>query len=266
MKDFMNTIFSPEKITSIIIVVIVVVLLFILHRSTIRYKKTNGKEGERASALRLLFDVLRAVIVIAAAILILKINGINVVSLITGLGIASAVIGLAMQDFIKDVINGLYMVLYHFYSVGECVEYNGREGVILSINLKTTKIGDMEDHSVWTICNRNIIEIRRIAKRMDIDLPLSYEEDPKTVRSVLCTVCQRIESGIEAVTKCDFLGTQSFESSAILYKIRIYCEPKDRPDVRRAALAVIQDVLGDAGISIPYNQVDVHLDTKITEH
>ena len=259
MEKFLDFIASPTFIVSAAICVVTTLVLFCLRRSFRRYTHGERGKGERASVVRLGFDIFRIIIIIAIITLVLKINGINIVSLIAGLGIVGAVIGLAMQDFIKDIIMGLYIVLYHFYSVGECVEYHGREGEIIGFNLKTTKIGDMEDHSVTTICNRNITEIRRIAKRLDIDLPLSYEENPKTVRSVLTKVCAQIESSVEGVTKCDYLGTQSFESSAILYKIRLFCETKHRPEARRAALGIIQEQLNAAGIVIPFTQMDVHL-------
>ena len=263
--NYVESFFTPAVIASIVIIAFTALLLFLNRRRAHPYKKGDAREGERANALRLIHDLLRAAIVIVAIIVILKINGVNVVSLVTGLGIVSAVLGLAMQDTIKDIISGLYVVLYHFYSVGECVEYQGREGTILGINLRTTKIGDLEDHSIRTVCNRNILEIRRIAKRMDIDVPLSYKENPQNVRAVLRKICEQILNKAEAVTQCDFLGTQSFESSSILYRIRIFCEPKDRPDVRRAALGIIQDELEAVGISIPFNQLDVHLDSPSGE-
>lgn len=260
MEKVLDFISSPTFITSASICVITTIVLFLLRRSFRRYTHGERGKGERASVVRLAFDIFRIVIVIAIITIVLKINGINIVSLIAGLGIVSAVIGLAMQDFIKDIIMGLYIVFYHFYSVGELVEYHGKECEVIGFNLKATKLGDMEDHSVTTVCNRNITEIRRIAGRLDIDVPLSYTEDPKTVRTVLHTVCNQIQGNVEGVTKCDYLGTQSFESSSILYKIRIYCEAKHRPDVRRAALGMILDTLNGAGIAIPFNQMDVHLD------
>ena len=261
MEKFIDFIASPTFITSAALCVITPVVLAIFRRYFNRFNRSERGKGERASVVRLSFYILRIVIIFAVITFVLKINGINVVSLIAGLGIVSAIIGLAMQDFIKDIIMGLYVVLYHFYSVGELVEYHGREAEVMGFNLKTTKIGDMEDHSIITICNRNITEIRRIAGRLDIDVPLSYKEDPQTVRTVLHMVCNRIQESIEGVTKCDYLGTQSFESSSILYRIRLFCEPKHRPEARRAALGIILDALNAVGIAIPFNQMDVHLDT-----
>ena len=199
--NYVQNFFTPAVIVSIAIIIFTALLLLLNRRHAHRYKRGDAREGERANALRLIYDLVRALIVIIAVIVVLKLNGINVISLVTGLGIVSAVIGLAMQDTIRDIISGLYVVLYHFYSVGECVEYKGREGTILSINLRVTKIGDNEDHSVWTVCNRNILEIRRIAKRMDIDVPLSYKENPQNVRAVLRKICEQILNKAEGAQK-----------------------------------------------------------------
>lgn len=261
MEKTVSLFASPATISSIAIIAAAIILLLFLRRFFKIYSHSEKGKGERASVVRLAFDVFRILLVIFAIMLVMKINGINLISVIAGLGIVSAVIGLAMQDFIKDIIMGIYIVRNHFFSVGECVEYQGREGMVVGFNLTTTKIGDMEDHSVYTICNRNISEIHRYARRLDIDVPLAYDEDPKIVRATLCEICKQIAAEVEGVTQCDFLGTQSFESSSILYRIRIFCESKYRPDTRRAALGIIQDALDSAGIEIPYNQIDVHLDT-----
>ena len=92
---------------------------------------------------------------------------------------------------------------------------------------------------------------------MDIDLPLSYEEDYRKVNTVLKGVCEKIGK-LDGIDSCTYKGTQNFADSAIIYKLRFFCLPETKPERTRDALRVIQAGLDESNISIPYNQLDVH--------
>ena len=80
--------------------------------------------------LRVALNVLRYLLLLVTILLILQINGINVTSLVAGLGIVSAVVGLALQDILKDVIMGLHILSGRFFSVGDAVRYGIMEGIV----------------------------------------------------------------------------------------------------------------------------------------
>ena len=260
MIEILQKIVTAPTIISVLLVVCVIILCILLQRLKERYKRRHGEEpGGRETAARVTFGVLKFLILFIGCLTILQVNGVNVSGMFAGLGIASAIVGLALQDFLKDIIMGVNILSDHFFSMGECVEYNGREGVIVGMTLKTTKIGDLDDFSVTTVCNRNISEIRRLGDRLDIDVPLPYGVSVEKAAEALEKISETVKA-FPDVTGCGFAGTESFESSAILYRLRITCEAKKRADVRRAANRAIQEGLRDAGIAIPFNQLDVHFD------
>ena len=55
-------------------------------------------------------------------------------------------------------------------------------------------------------------------------------------------------------------GTNNFGESAVEYIIRVHCPPDRFKPIRRKILGITQDVYAREGISIPYNQLDVHMD------
>lgn len=257
MEEFLHKLLSVKVILSAVVAVLTIVLYIVIKKLADKYKKNQGT-GEKVTVIRVLFSFLRLMTVIIGVLVILQINGVNISAMMAGLGIASAIVGLALQDFLKDIIMGVHILTDHFFAVGDCVEYdNGREGVIIGMTLKSTKIGDLDDHSVTTVCNRDITKIRRFGKRMDIDIPLSYTEDVRHVHETMEGLCRSVKE-LEDVSECEYKGTQAFENSAVMYRIRIFCEPNMRADVRRAALGIIRDGLLDAGIDIPFEQLDVH--------
>lgn len=257
--DYVLGIFSPEFIWSAVVGLITVAMYIVVSRISKNYYKKHLVTGTKATLMRVIFSVIHAIIVISGILIILEINGVNVTSMLAGLGIASAIVGFALQDILKDIIMGVHILTDRFFSIGDCVLYEGREGVIEAMTLKTTKIRDLDDLTLVTICNRNISEMRLLAERLDLDIPLSYTEDVRKVHETLKKICDDIAAQ-PLITSCEYKGTKKFEESDILYTVRITCEPKERPDVKRIAIKVVQEGLEAAGISIPYNQLDVHCD------
>ncbi len=196
-------------------------------------------------------------LIIFSVLSLLEINGVNVTSLITGLGIAGAVAGLALQDFIKDTIMGLRIVSDNFYKVGDVIEYNGVEGIVIEFSLRSTKIRSIDTWDELTISNRNIDAIKKRSHLYDIDVPIAYDEDFRRINVVLYGITKEIGE-VDGIEECQYKGTQLFGESNILYRIRIFCMPEKRPELRRTCLRIIQRRFDAEGIVIPFNQIDVH--------
>lgn len=263
MSDFLHS----AALTHILISLIIAILAFSLWQAILKVYRmtvqTANIKGERATLIRVFMDCVRFLLLAGTILLILQVNGVDVSSVFAGLGILSAVVGLALQDMLKDIIMGLHIMSDHFFSVGDVVRYQNIEGVVIGFTTRTTTIRSIYDQTITTICNRNISEITRMqpSALVDIDVPLSYEEDPKKVHSVLRVICARIDR-LEGIDRCIYKGTQEFQDSAVLYKVRFFCPPETKPDRTRDALREIQNGLAEADIQIPYKQCDIHIVSK----
>ena len=249
----------PKMAVCLGIVVVAVIINNILKTAFRRLrKKADFSESSPLKATAMvIYNTLRIAVSVIAVLLILQTFGVNVTSFIAGLGLFSAIIALALQDVLKDVFSGMVILMDNYFHIDDAVEYGGKDGIVVSFNVRTTKIQYIDDNSVLSVSNRNISQIRKLTHLVDIDLLLSYEEDPKKVYEVLGELCEKAKS-IENVEDCQFKGTQSFENSAIIYKIRFFCPPQKRPDTRRAIIKLIQDTLINENITIPYQQIDIH--------
>lgn len=202
-------------------------------------------------------SVIKITIVVVAVIVILQLFGINMSVFVVIFGLLGVVITFAVKDSFQDVFTGFILMADHYFTVGDAVQFEGRDGIVVFFSVRTTKIEYLDDRSIESIANRNISKIVKLTHLVDIDLPLSYDLDRKTAFEALSEICEDIET-IEGVEKCEFKGTQEFSDSAIIYKIRFFCEPNDRPDIKREVHKRIQDGLSEKGIRIPYKQLDVH--------
>ena len=204
-----------------------------------------------------IFRIAKIAVIVVALVIILQSLGFNMSIFVVIIGVVGIVGFFAVKDSFQDIFNGFILMSDKYFSVGDAVRYKGRDGIVTYFTVRTTKIEYLDDRSVDSIANRNISEISKLTHLVDIDLPLSYELDRKTAYAVLTDICKQI-AAVEGIESCELKGTQQFADSAIIYKIRFFCEPNNRPDLKREAHRLIQDGLSENGISIPYNQLDVH--------
>lgn len=252
--------FDMIAIVKIVIIVIVtvgaIIALTVIHKRIITKLKKNN-DLRKAQIYRIVFRVIRLILIAAATIAVLNSIGINFTGLSAILGIFIVFVLLAAKDSLQDIFNGVIIMSDRYFNVGDAVEFEGKEGIVVSFTARTTKIEFLDDRSVLAVANREITKIRKLNHLVDIDLPLPYELSGEEALSALDGICARIRK-LKGVEKCELKGTQDFGASAVIYKIRFFCEPHDRPDIRRAVLKTIQEGLESVDIHIPYQQIDIH--------
>ena len=261
IEGFSNYLVKKEFLISIAIVVAAIVIYFIIKRiihKLMDKKVANSKiDRRRKTYMKLFNNIIKYILIILTVLAIMQVNGINVSSLVAGLGLASAIAGLALQDALKDIIMGVNIIVDDYFSVGDVVKIKGVEGKVVEVGLKTTKIKDIITNDTFVIANRNIGEATNISTQLDIDIPLPYEQKIENIESILSQALSKIEQ-IEEVVKVEYKGLQEFGDSAIYYKIRLYCKPEVKPQIKRDANRIIKLELDANNIDIPYMQIDLH--------
>lgn len=256
--DYFKTL---EFYVSLIIILAAVLIYIFIKKATALFLKFPNKISKTVYAKGITKtgkNIVKAVLFFIALIAILQVNGINVTGVVASLGIVSAIVGLALQDFLKDIVMGVHIASDKFFSVGDVVRYKEKEGIVASFTLKTTKIVALDDKSIISVCNRNIEEIAKVGDLVNIDVPLEYEENPKKIHQVLGAVTEEIGK-IDGIYKSTYRGTQEFADSAVIYRITFYCDAKIKYGKRREALKLIQETLIDNNLTIPYNHMDINI-------
>ena len=255
---FLTGIQWTRLIISVIILAVSITAWLGLRKLCRRWANGENARGSKKSFAPVLWTVIRAVLVLITGMVILEVNGVNVTAALTGLGIASATIALAVQDILKDVIMGIHILSDRFFTVGDVVLLNGRLGVVEDFSLKTTKIRDLDDPGLRCICNRNIEDITVPADMIILKPGLPYGLDPNLTDEVLGRAASRIAK-LEDVTDAHYVGIGAFEESAVSHRIFIYCPKEELYRITRAANRIVLECLNEAGIGIPFPQVDVHV-------
>ena len=202
-------------------------------------------------------SIIRYVFIIITVLVLLQINGVDVSSMLAGVGIASVIIGLAVQDALKDIIRGFNILSDNYFAVGDVITYEGFTGKVLVIGLRTTKIQDIATDNVISIANRNIEQIQVVSNSLYINFPMPYELPVDTAEEVIKEIMQDVKK-VNDVQEVTYKGVKELADSSIKYLLKVVCIPERRLQVGRDTLGCILRVLEKNNIQVPYNQIDVH--------
>ncbi len=247
----------------IIGIVIYSIIRHFVNKATIfRKKHLNKEQNQKVKTIQIItLNISKYLITIFVLLAILSLYGVNVKSILAGLGIGTAIIGLAFQDLAKDIIAGVFIITENQYEVGDTIEIDGFMGEVIAVGLKTTKIKNYKG-AVKIISNRNMDKIINYSLNNSLavlEVGVSYDHSPKEVEEVLNKLFKKLQGTIPAV-KGDYqiLGIEALADSNVTYKIAVEVEPMQQFNVERLLRKEIKIAFDEAGIKIPYPQIEVH--------
>lgn len=261
VKKFFENINHEQIINTAIIIIVSIILYklisYILKKSEKQEKVKLFTSKKSKTYIKLIRSIIRYGFFAITVLIVLQINGIDVTSVLAGVGILGAIFGLAIQDWLKDVIRGSTILSDNYFAVGDIVKYKEYEGKVVVIGLKTTKIQDIRTGHIISIANRNIEEVQLVSNLVYINIPMPYEVEVKKAEKCIENIIDIIGKN-ENVNECRYLGVNDLADSSIKYLIEINCLPAFKLQVRRNALKTILEEMEKENISVPYNQIDVH--------
>lgn len=260
LQDIISNIWFQRAFWSVIVILLSLLIYHIISKFLTSKENKNSKilsEKKNKTFIRMLKSVVGTTLAILTVLTILQIFGINVTSMLAGVGIASIVIGFALQDALKDIIRGFEIVSDNYYEIGDLIKYGDNLGQVLSVTLRTTKIQDINTNNIVSIANRNIDKVEVDQGYVYIPIPMPYELKVEKAEAIMKDIVKELEKQ-ERITTSAYQGITKFDASSLDYQVVITCDPMNRLQARRDALRVIYTTLEANKIHVPYTQLDVH--------
>ncbi len=260
LKNIIENVWVQRAFWSAVVVLFSLLIYHIIARFLDSKEKKNSKilsQKKNKTIIRMFKSIVGTALAILGTLTILQIFGVDVTSMLAGVGIASIVIGFALQDALKDIIRGFEIVSDSYYEIGDVVKYGDNLGQVMSVTLRTTKIQDINTMNIVSIANRNIDQIEVDQGYIFIPIPMPYELKVEKAEEVLQEIIKKA-SRHEAITSAKYQGITAFADSSLNYQIVVTCDPMARIQTRRDVLRIIKTTLEAHRISIPYPQLDVH--------
>lgn len=245
-------IFIPKVYLPIIYICVAIIINGIIGRiiDRILIKKQsklekNSYNYKKAETFRTLTkNTIKYLIGIFTILAILTIYGIDVSSVLAGLGIVGIVVGLALQDLAKDIIAGASIILENQYAVGDVVSISGFKGEVIFLGLKTTKIKSY-DGQIKIISNRNATDVINYSMADSVaivDIVVNTDDTNEKIEKILISVCEKLTDTLTNLKgKVTYLGLQDMTNICVKYRIVANTKPMQNFVVEREIRKTVKD-------------------------
>jgi len=277
MNDFVQTAqqwFGEHGIRILIIILGAWILITALRLAVSRFEKRFGDSAvsEKAKRIKTLSGIISTAVKVtvytAAAIMIIAECGIAIGPLLAGAGIVGLAIGFGAQSLVKDIISGFFMILEDQIRVGDVVTIAGVAGIVEAVNLRTTRLRDLEGR-VHIVPN-GLVEVAtnftREWSRALVDIGVAYKEDVDRVIDVLKDVGEELRADpdfkdliLEPMT---VLGLDSFGDSSVNIRVFFKTLPIRQWDVAREFRKRVKRAFDERGICIPFPHRTVYMESN----
>lgn len=260
--EIINKLLVREILTPVITILIAILLSMFTKKVTNRIfknQKNKVQDKKHKTVIVLVNSIIRFFIWAIALLIILDVFGVDTKSLIASLGIVGLVIGLALQDILKDFVAGMSIIFDNQYSIGDIIEIGGFRGEVTELSLRLTKLKSYTGE-VKMISNRNITEVINYSKAINlalIDIPVSYDSNIEKVKIILDNLCFDLRKKY-SLNEVECVGVQDLADSAIVFRITASSKKLDKFEVARLVRKEVILELEKNKIEIPYQQVVIH--------
>ncbi len=218
------------------------------------------------SLTKFLCSAVRVFIYIIAIISALGILGIPTTGLIAGMSAVAVAISLALKDSLSSLSAGIFLLITRPFMTGEVIKVGDYLGTVKEIKLIHTILKTFDGNEVIvpnssiigsTVVNYSREELRRI----DHVFSISYDNDPELAKSVMLRTVLRNERILTKpqAPEDPFAKVSAYAASSVDITLRVWCRSGDYWDLYFELLETIRREFDKNGISIPYNQLDVHI-------
>jgi len=189
--------------------------------------------------------------------------GIETTSFLALMGAAGLAIAMALKDTLSNIGSAVVLLVFRPFKVGDYINAGGAEGVVESIGLFTTTVLPIDNRTIIVpnsaITSGNIVNFSsKPVRRVDHAVGIGYGEDIKLAKEVMYGVISRSEhtlSDPEPLVAVTDLG-----DSSVNFTVRAWVKSEEYWGAYFEMIEEIKLALDEANISIPFPQMDVHLD------
>jgi len=291
--DFDSQTINITKLFSILYVLLIALLLYRI-TNTIAYLKIEQMKKSKIlknEVINLTIKVIHGVIILAAIIAILKIFGVDLTTLLSGLGIAGAAVAFAAKDSIANIFGSISILLGNVFEQGDWIETKDINGTVVEIGLRATTIRTF-DNALISIPNFNLSDTavtnwsrRSIGRRIKMSVGVKYESDFDDIKRAIDDIREMLKNnpdiaqkttsrygagrGARLVSAEDFRGIKNttlvymdeFADSSI--NILIYCFSRtvdwaEWLRVKEDVMYKIEDILQKNNLEFAYPAMMLH--------
>ena len=188
--------------------------------------------------------------------------GFPVGSLLAVLAAVGAAVALAIKDNLSNLASGLVLLFTKPFKAGDFIEVDGSSGTIREIELMHTYLDTVGNTRLAipntkmmtaTINNYSVYDTRR----QDFVFSISYDDDLIKAEELLRGMVDRHPMVLQDPPP--MVKVKEHAASSVNLLVRVWCKSEDYWDLQFDLLEQVKLAFDENGLSIPFQQLDVHL-------
>lgn len=239
------------------ILIIGIIVIKVVMNLTRRLLKRTKMER---IAQQFLCTIIKFVLWLVLVLALLSRVGVEITGILTACSAVILAVGLALQNCIANVANGIIIISSHLFKKDDYIMTNGVEGRITDINFLFTTI-ITNDNKKITLPNANIVNgtVTNLGafpkRRVDFMFSVAYESDVELVKKVVTDVMK--SDGRVYLDPAPFCRLKVMNASSLDFAANCWCDGADYWDVYYYVMEHVYNEFKRNGISVPYNQLEV---------
>ena len=221
-------------------------------------KKSHIDETAHKLILQIADIMLKVLVLLCAAGTL----GINTTSLITLLGAVGLAASLAVKDSLASLAGGFMVLFSKPFSKGDFIETNSVSGTVENITLTYTTLKTPDNKRIY-IPNGEISTSKIVnysaeeTRRLDLVYSISYQDDILLAKKILAEIVEKSGLALPDPAPAYLVAEQA--ASSVNLAVRVWVKTADYWDLNFYMNEQVKLEFDKAGITIPFNQLDVNL-------
>jgi len=204
-------------------------LLRLVTARMIRVAERHASEPSHISQVKTLAGMIRttglSIIGVIVGMQALDAVGVNLAPLLASAGVAGIALGLAAQNIVRDVLNGVLILIENQFNVGDTVRLAGLTGTVEAMTLRKTTVRDA-DGTLYVIPNSQITTVANLSVGYSVatvNVSVDFSANPDRVLEILKGIAMEIRSSEEFrevfVADPQILGVDAIKGSELIFPV-----------------------------------------------
>ena len=193
--------------------------------------------------------------------------GINTSSLVALIGAAGLAIGLSLQNSLQNFAAGVMLLIFKPFKKGDLIETGGMSGTVEEMGLLVLELRTGDNKTVLipngkvfsdSIVNYSANETRRI----DFIFDISYDADIAQAKSIVADILANEQNVLK--DPAPVIAVSALAANSVQLVVRPWVNTPNYWATYWGIMEKVKLAFDEAGIAIPYNQMDIHITSEET--
>lgn len=208
-----------------------------------------------------IYKIVKFLLYLVLVMILLGMLGISMTGIVTAFSACVLAIGMALQNNIANLANGIVIVSSKIFKKGDFIEVDGVSGSVEDINFLFTSITTTDNKRI-TLPNSAIVDGALInyganpTRRVDFTFSVAYESDVEKVKEVILSVIKS-NGKVRIEEKPPFCRLKTIGASSLDFFANCWVDSEDYWDVYYYVVENVYNEFKRNGIKVPYSQVEV---------